>query len=521
MLLLRRFYHQRGESSMAQGILPFQYEVEKKSGGLTALAGLPAYMEFAHVMGLGRMISRNVKARGGNQGWTDEQVVMSLVLLNLAGGDCVEDLKVLEGDEGLCRVLREVEDYGRTRGERRALKRRWRKGRTRTVPSPTSMREYLESFHDKGQEDLRASHTAFIPEPTEGLGGLVKTNGEFVAAVQRHSPESTATLDMDATLSETHKKEALYCYKKYKAYQPLNFYWAEQGLVVLSEFRDGNVPANFDLLRSCKDALALVPQGVTKACLRSDAAGYQEDLLKYCAEAKDKRFGVIEYAVGVMVTESFKQSVREVSFSDWQPLYRTVDGKRQAMGQEYAEVCFVPNWVGRSKRGPCYRYLAIREPLEQQTLPGMEDQLGLPFPTMDWGEVRYKITGVVTNREAPGDEVIWWYRERCGKSEEAHSVMKEDLAGGKFPSGLFGANAAWWQVMILAFNLSSAMKRLVLGGEWVSKRLKAIRFWLINVPGRVLAHARGLIIRLVGGHPSNDLIINARGRMLSLCRSGG
>jgi hypothetical protein len=35
------------------------------------------------------------------------------------------------------------------------------------------------------------------------------------------------------------------------------------------------------------------------------------------------------------------------------------------------------------------------------------------------------------------------HRERCGKSEEAHSVLKEDLAGGQMPSNLFGANAAW------------------------------------------------------------------------------
>ena len=30
------------------------------------------------------------------------------------------------------------------------------------------------------------------------------------------------------------------------------------------------------------------------------------------------------------------------------------------------------------------------------------------------------------------------------------------------PSGLFGANAAWWTVMILAHNLNAVMKRLVL-----------------------------------------------------------
>ena len=42
-------------------------------------------------------------------------------------------------------------------------------------------------------------------------------------------------------------------------------------------------------------------------------------------------------------------------------------------------------------------------------------------------------------------------------------LMKSDLAGGQLPSGLFGANAAWWTLMILALNLSAAMKRLVLG----------------------------------------------------------
>jgi hypothetical protein len=112
--------------------------------------------------------------------------------------------------------------------------------------------------------------------------------------------------------------------------------------------------------------------------------------------------------------------------------------------------------------------------------------------------------------------VIWWYRERCGKSEEAHSVMKGDLAGGKFPSNLFGANAAWWQTMILAFNVNEAMKRLVLGGEWVNKRLKAVRFWLINIPGRVYQHARSLVVRLAGGHPSYDLLRKARRRIANL-----
>jgi hypothetical protein len=520
MLFAQRIYHQRGETIMAQGVLPFQFEVEKKDGGMTALAGLPVYLDFCHAMGLRRLITDHMRVRQGGQGWTDDQMIMALVLLNLAGGDSVDDLRALEGDEGFCRVLREVEDYGRTRSERRALKRRWRKERTRTFPSPTSGREYLERFHDPKQEELRRPHTAFIPAPSELLLALTLLIGAFAAAVQRRSPQTTATIDMDATLVETYKKAALYCYKKYKAYQPLNFYWAEQGLMLFSEFRDGNVPAGYDLLRPFKQALELVPAGVKRVYLRSDTAGYIVELLKYCAEGKNERHGVIEFAVGVDVTEAFRQAVREVAAADWRPLLRKVKGEYQETGQEFAEVCFVPNWAASSKNGPTYRFLAVREPLEQQPLPEMEGQLNLPFPTMSWEAVKYKVTGIVTNREIPGDEVIWWYRGRCGKSEEAHSIMKEDLAGGKLPSGLFGANAAWWQIMILAFNINSAMKRLVLGESWAPRRMKAVRFWLINLPGRVLESGRKLIVRLSGGHPSNELLFEARSRMLCFCGSG-
>jgi len=65
---------------MAQGILPFQYEIEKKPGGMTALAGLPLYVEFAHLMGLPRLIAEHVRGRLGDQGWTDDQMIMALVV---------------------------------------------------------------------------------------------------------------------------------------------------------------------------------------------------------------------------------------------------------------------------------------------------------------------------------------------------------------------------------------------------------------------------------------------------------
>jgi hypothetical protein len=501
---------------MPQGVLPFKYEEEVTGGGMTAMAGLPAYLDLAHVAGLRESIERHVRVRRqGDQGWTDAQMVLSLVLLNLAGGDCVDDLRILEGDEGFCRVLERIETYGMRRRQRRQLERRWRRERRRAVPSPSSVFRYLSWFHDTEEEKRRRPHESFIPRRNEHLEGLGRVNRGFLSFVQDRSTQREATLDMDATLVETDKKEALWSYQGYRAYQPLSVYWVEQDCVVHSEFRDGNVPAGHEKLRVFQEALDRLPGGVEKVLLRADTAGYQQELLKYCAEGRSKRFGVIEFAIGVDVTEAFRGAALEVEEEEWEPLKRQVGAEWKDTGQEWAEVCFVPNWVGHTKRGPDYRYIAIREPLKQLEFSGMERQL--PFPTMEFGEKgRYKISGIVANRTIPGDELVWWYRGRCGKGEETHSVMKEDLGGGKLPSGKFGENAAWWAIMILAFNLNSAMKRLVLGGQWVTKRLKAIRFALINVAGRVIERSRQLIVRLARGHPSNGILFDARARILNL-----
>ena len=184
------------------------------------------------------------------------------------------------------------------------------------------------------------------------------------------------------------------------------------------------------------------------------------------------------------------------------------DGQPQQTDQEWAEICYVPNWAGHSKKRADYRFLAIREPLRQLALG---DEASLPFPTQAFGtKGTYKLFGVVTNKKEAGDQVIWWLRARCGKSEEVHAVLKTDLAGGQLPSAQFGANAAWWALAVMAHNLNAAMKKLVLGKAWVAKRMKALRFHLIALPGRIVSHARKLIIRLGAGAETLAMIVTAR-----------
>src|SRR5512139_877730 len=197
---------------MAQGVLPYKYEEERSEAGMTALAGLPIYLDLASVLGVAENIRTHVHVRDCGQGWTDEQAILSLMLLNIAGGGCVDDIRILEKDEGFCKVLTRVETKGLRRQQRRAMERRWRKERHRSVPSPSALFRYLGAFHDPEEERKREAGKAFIPAPNEHLQGLRRANQDFLVSLQKRHPEREATLDTDATLVETQKKDAFFSY---------------------------------------------------------------------------------------------------------------------------------------------------------------------------------------------------------------------------------------------------------------------------------------------------------------------
>ena len=112
---------------MPQGALPYKYEEERKPAGMTALAGLPLYLDLACALRIPKSIDRHLSFRP-SQGWTDSQMVLSLMLLAIAGGDCVDDLKVLEADEGFRRILEHVEP--------KSPSSRWRAGKLRPSLHP-------------------------------------------------------------------------------------------------------------------------------------------------------------------------------------------------------------------------------------------------------------------------------------------------------------------------------------------------------------------------------------------------
>ena len=129
------------------------------------------------------------------------------------------------------------------------------------------------------------------------------------------------------------------------------------------------------------------------------------------------------------------------------------------------------------------RYVAIR----------IRKQQGELFE--DGSAVRH--FAVLSNRwELKAARLIEWHREKAGTIEFAHDVIKNDLGGGVLPSKYFGANSAWLRLAAIAHNVLTALKRLALPAELLTARPKRLRFLIFNTPGRLVHHARNLVLRL-------------------------
>ena len=53
---------------MTQGVLPFKYEKDKQGCGMTALGGLPTYLDLAYRAGLPRSIERHMERQRCQEG---------------------------------------------------------------------------------------------------------------------------------------------------------------------------------------------------------------------------------------------------------------------------------------------------------------------------------------------------------------------------------------------------------------------------------------------------------------------
>jgi hypothetical protein len=475
------------------------YYIDSKidSAAVTNYGGIFPYLDLMLLTGLPKVVSECLPEKS-LRGWQHAEHIAALLALNLTGGDCVDDLVKLSDDPGISLYMGQIAQAAGTRP------RQFTRGGEKAMPSLTSVREWLDQFHNAAEDSKRGYGRAFIPGANESFLGLCGVNREFVKRgweLYRRSGRTEvtrATLEIDATFMETQKRGALACYKHFDAFSSLTVRWAEMGLAIWDEFRDGNVPPAYRNLEALTESTTYLNKelGIIDVWVRSDAASHQESILKALSEWKiDGKANPVKFAIGYVKTKEFRKALGRLDESRWEKVY----DKKGRLDYEVAEVVFVSNSEALIKAEP-YRHVVIRRKAKQGILPGLGTNDGnlADEETMEMDGTTYNVHAIISNiwdEDWSLRSIVEWYNDRCGGGEAIHSILKSDLAGGSLPSNKFGVNAAWWSLAVLAHNLHALLERLAMPKGLVGSRFKRLRYHLINVPARVVTHARQCCVR--------------------------
>ena len=330
----------RGRKVRGEGILPFVTEDVEEATGLTSYAGAPLIAEVFRASGAAEAARRCVRTRERyrERGLSEEEIVESVCLLIALGGECLEDVRQMDADPGLAELVGHA------------------------MPSPTRAKQFLYAFHE--EEDARRGAEgrglfgSHIPPEGRCLEGLHEVLRATVLASAAAEAAREATIDIDATIVESHKREAAWTYKGMPGYQPTVALWAERDLILADDLRDGNVPAGSGVLGVLQKAVATLPAGMERIHVRSDSAGYTHDALNW---RRDGMEGTppIAFAIGADMSRELRARIASLPASAWRSLPRG-DGERLDERRCRADVEFIPDAPSHKKGRRPDRYLAIR-----------------------------------------------------------------------------------------------------------------------------------------------------------------
>lgn len=295
----------------------------------------------------------------------------------------------------------------------------------------------------------------------EGVAGLQRVQRRLLRKLLRKEGRSEYTLDIDATQIIAEKETAKWTYKGEKGYMPLVGTLAENGLMVGDEFREGNAaPAagNLEFIRYCEQQL---PAGKRIMAVRADSAAYPAAIFNACEE-KQQRF-----AIGADQDAAVKAVIAEISETAWVP-WRDV------------EIAETVHSMSRTRKA--FRLIVIRR--------GSQGDL------FDETAPRYRYTAVASNRPESAAETREWYAQRGETSENRIKELKVGFGMERMPCGQFTANAVFFRLGVLAYNLCQGFQRWTLQKEWRRHQVPTLRWRLYQTAGKVVRHAGRVYLKV-------------------------
>jgi hypothetical protein len=415
----------------------FKVEVTADGEGLVSHAGSALLAEVAEKTGLSKALSEHLgRLKERRAGHDPGRVVRDLAVMLSDGGQCLSDLGGLRDQLAL---------FGLVASDSTAY---------RMVERIASEAELLDG--------LRAAHAQ-----------------ARARAWQLGLKPPRATIDLDATLIDAHseKQGAEGNFKGGFGFAPLMAYLDDTGEALVGMLRPGNAAANdaSDQIAACEAALEQLPGAHVEELellLRVDSAGATHELLDWA------RDGCIRFTVGFDLTEPVREAILKLPENAWIPALEQ-DGGERPNGQvaELTGLLELSRWPAGS------RLICRRE----RAHPGAQ----LSFSDHDG----HRFQAFLTDQQNP-DIAVLERRQRQRARVEDHIRNDKDTGLAKLPFQDFHMNQVWLYLVLIAHDLITWAKTLLLTGELTKAEPKRLRYRLLHTAGRLAFHGRRARLRL-------------------------
>jgi hypothetical protein len=309
-----------------------------------------------------------------------------------------------------------------------------------------------------------------------GLVGLGKVRDALTHRLLRRDERQDYTLDVDAMQVTGEKQDAKFTYQGEKGYMPMLGYLFEPGICLADDFREGNESpgaGHAPFYQKCKERM---PEGKRIARYRADSASYQSELIN-ALEADG-----VHWTITAAQDAAVQKLIRSIPASEWKEAF-------PGAGYEIAEAVH-----SMEKTTSAFRLVVKREERRQ--------------PDLFAGE-KYFHYAVATNlpEDTGPQDVLSWHNQR-GQAENFNKELKIGFGQDQMPCGQSYANAVYFRIGVIAYNLFIGYRQLACPEGWGRHTIATFRWKLVQIAGRIVRHAGRLVLKLA---VEADLLALVRG----------
>jgi hypothetical protein len=347
------------------------------------------------------------------------------------------------------------------------------------IPEPDTVGDWLRRMGDREAGRL-------------GLKGLGRVRDKINGRILKRDGIKEYTLDADATEIIGEKAEALFTYNGNKGYMPMLGFLYETPVCLYDEFREGNVAPAYGQKAFYMECKGRMPFGKRIRYYRSDSASYQAELFNQLEEDG------VKYTITADQDKAVKLGIVLIAEEDWEEPVR-------GCGYELAETVHCMNETKNA-----FRLVIKREVRRQEELFEKGGQYFYHAVATNWLE-----------EEKSPQEVLDWHNQR-GQAENFNKELKIGMGMERMPCGQTYANAVFFRIGVLAYNLFIGFKRLACPESWVKQTIATFRWKMVQVAGRIVRHAGETILKLMVDLEKLELFKGIRKKSfeLSLCPDG-